>query len=158
MRVYTRIMDSVSCYCTNARRAARALTLFYDEAMAQHRLKVTQFSLLRAVERHGEPNFTKLATATGLDRSTLGRNLRLLEQLGLVAFYPGDDQRDRRVALTQEGQARIRAAARAWRVVQGRIGEVLGKDAQRFMNVARRLADLAGGRAFESFRRQDSTG
>ena len=145
MRVYTRIIDSVSCYCTNARRAARALTSLYDEAMAQHGLKVTQYSLLRTVERHGEPNFTELATATGLDRSTLGRNLHLLEQLGLVVFSPGDDQRDRRAALTQEGQARIKAVARAWSAVQDRIGEALGNDAQRFVELARRLADLIGG-------------
>jgi DNA-binding MarR family transcriptional regulator len=147
MRVDTHIVDSVSCYCTNARRAARALTSLYDDAMAQHELKVTQFSLLRAVERHGEPSLSELATATGLDRSTLGRNLRLLEQLGLVALSPGVDQRDRRAALTQKGQARIRVAAHAWSAVQDRVGEILGKDAQQFVQLARRLTDLLGGDA-----------
>jgi len=41
-------MDPVACLCANARRAALALTSLYDEALAPHGLKVTQFSLLRA--------------------------------------------------------------------------------------------------------------
>ncbi len=84
-------MDPVACYCVNVRRAALALTARYDEALAPHGLKVTQFSLLHAVKRRGHPNLTELAEATGLDRSTLGRNLRGLEALGLVALSPGQD-------------------------------------------------------------------
>ncbi len=104
-------MDPVACLCTNARRAALALTSIYDEALAPHGLKVTQFSLLRAVERHGAPNLTGLSEATGLDRSTLGRNLRVLEAAGVVLLSAGDDQRDRVVTLTPKGRARVRAAA-----------------------------------------------
>ncbi len=41
-----------SCICVNLRRAARAISQLYDEAMAASGLKVTQFSLLRAIERN----------------------------------------------------------------------------------------------------------
>ncbi len=133
-------MDPVVCYCTNARRAARALTARYDEALAPHGLKVTQYSLLRTVERHGTPNLTTLAEATGLDRSTLGRNLRVLSALGLVRLSAGDDLRDREVALTGEGRARIEAAGPAWRRLQASLGAALGDDADRFTELTRRLA------------------
>ena len=136
-------MDPVACLCANARRAALALTSLYDEALAPHGLKVTQFSLLRAVERHGEPNLTELAEATGLDRSTLGRNLRVLEGLGLVSLSPGEDQRDRVVALTAGGRARVRAAARAWAKVQDSLSSALGADAERLVAIARRVTALA---------------
>jgi len=36
----------------------------------------------------GAPNLTGLAEATGLDWSTLGRNLRVLEEEGLVRLCP----------------------------------------------------------------------
>jgi DNA-binding MarR family transcriptional regulator len=136
-------MDPVACLCSNVRRAALALTSRYDEALAPHGLKVTQFSLLRAVDRHGDPNLTGLAEATGLDRSTLGRNLRLLEGLGFVSLSPGEDQRDRVVALTAGGRARLRAAARAWSSVQVSLGEALGADAERLVSIARRVTELA---------------
>ncbi len=136
-------MDPVACYCANARRAALALTALYDEALAPHGLKVTQFSLLRAVERHGEPNLTALAEATGLDRSTLGRNLRVLEGLGCVALAPGGDQRDRVVGLTASGRGRVRAASRSWSRVQESLARALGPDADRLVAVARRVTGLA---------------
>ncbi len=136
-------MDPVACLCANARRAALALTSLYDEALAPHGLKVTQFSLLCAIERHGEPNLTELAGATGLDRSTLGRNLRVLEGLGFVSLSPGEDQRDRVVALTKGGRARVRAAAGAWAKVQETLSGALGPDAAQLVAIARRVTALA---------------
>ena len=136
-------MDHVVCYCANARRAALSLTARYDEALAPHGLKVTQFSLLHAVKRRGRPNLTALAEATGLDRSTLGRNLRGLEGLGLVALSPGEDLRDRVVALTAKGLDRLRAAGEAWRGLQAALAGALGEDADRFNELARRVTALA---------------
>jgi DNA-binding MarR family transcriptional regulator len=137
-------MDAIPCLCANVRRAALALTSLYDEALAPHGIKVTQFSLLCAIGRHGDPNLTELAAATGLDRSTLGRNLRVLEALGLVSLAPGDDQRDRVVALSGRGRRRVRAAAGAWAKVQEELSGALGEDAERLVTVARRVTDLAG--------------
>jgi DNA-binding MarR family transcriptional regulator len=95
------------------------------------------------VDRHGTPNLTRLSDATGLDRSTLGRNLRLLEGLGFVSLSPGEDQRDRVVALTRGGRRRLRAAARAWARLQGSLSEALGGDAGRLVSITRRVAELA---------------
>lgn len=136
-------MDPVACYCANVRRAALALTARYDEALAPHGLKVTQFSLLHAVKRHGTPNLTALAEATGLDRSTLGRNLRVLEGLGLVSLSPGDDQRDRAVALTEEGRERLRGATRTWARLQDALSGAMGPDAEQLVAITRRVTSLA---------------
>lgn len=143
VRVYTRTMDDVVCLCSNARRAALALTALYDEALAPHGLKVTQFSLLHAIKRRERPNLSALAAATGLDRSTLGRNLRLLEEAGVVALSAGDDQRDRVATLTADGAATLRAATRAWLRLQERLSGALGEDAGRLLDVSRRVTALA---------------
>jgi DNA-binding MarR family transcriptional regulator len=136
-------MDPVVCLCANARRAALALTSLYDEALAPHGLKVTQFSLLHAIRRRSGANLGALAEATGLDRSTLGRNLRVLEAGGLVALSPGDDQRDRVASLTSRGEATVRAATRAWLRLQDRLAGALGDDAGRLVEVTRRATELA---------------
>jgi len=138
-------MDTVACYCSNLRRAALALTSLYDAALAPHGIRVTQYSLLCAVKRHGEANLTELSQATGLDRSTLGRNLRVLETQGLVSLSPGDDQRDRVVALTELGGARIRGAARDWGRVQDSLSRALGAEGDRLLATARRVTEVALG-------------
>lgn len=136
-------MDDVSCYCANLRRAALALTALYDDALAPHGMKVTQFSLLHAVERRGRANLTALSTGTGLDRSTLGRNLRVLEGLGLVTLSPGDDLRDRVASLTPRGRTRLRAATRTWKELQASLAGTLGDDAPRLVEATRRVTRLA---------------
>lgn len=135
-------MDDVSCYCANLRRAALAATALYDDALAPHGMKVTQFSLLHAVERRGRANLTALAAGTGLDRSTLGRNLRVLEGMGLVTLSPGDDQRDRVASLTARGRTRLRAATRTWKELQGALAATLGDDAPRLVEATRRVTRL----------------
>ncbi len=135
-------MDDVACYCTNVRRAALALTAIYDEALARHGIKVTQFSLLRAVRRRAPVNLTVLAEATGLDRSTLGRNLRRMERDGLVRLSPGDDQRDRVVTLSARGRRCVESASRTWERVQAGVEGALGDDAAALVTGARRVARL----------------
>lgn len=114
-------MLEVSCYCTRLRRAARALTEHYDAALAPAGLKVTQYSLLRAIGRLDAPCISDLAEATGLDRSTLGRNLRVLAKEGLVAMASGADERARLVGITAKGHAAVALAQPLWDATQERI-------------------------------------
>ena len=44
-------MLPTQCLCTKLRRAARSVSRFYDEALADTGLKVAQFSLLRHLQR-----------------------------------------------------------------------------------------------------------
>lgn len=120
MHIHTR------CACTRARRAARALTDLYDNALAPVGLKVTQFSALRTVERMEPVSLTSLGTEMALDRSTLGRNLRLLQTMGLVALSEGDDLRTQTATLTRRGSDRLRRALPLWERVQQTVRDRLG--------------------------------
>ncbi|MEO1089513.1 MAG: MarR family winged helix-turn-helix transcriptional regulator [Pseudomonadota bacterium] len=111
-------MDDVRCYCTKARRVARRLTAIYDEALEPAGLKTPQFGLLRAIERAGAPSITELAAATDLDRSTLGRNLRVLHKHGFVDLGSGTDERARIVRLRERGLEAIAHALPLWEAVQ----------------------------------------
>ncbi len=68
---------------------------------------------------------------------------RQLEGLGFVSLSPGEDQRDRVVALTKGGRTRLHAAAAAWSKVQESLSSALGADAERLVALARRVTDLA---------------
>jgi DNA-binding MarR family transcriptional regulator len=64
----------------------------------------------------------------GLDRSTLGRNLRVLEGDGLVTLVEGEDMRNRIVLLTEAGAERLKAALPAWEAAQQRLVDRLGAE------------------------------
>ena len=119
-------MLTSECICTHLRRAARGVSRHYDEALAGFGVNVAQFSLLRHLQRLDRPSITTLADAMGLERSTLGRNLRVLEAEGLVALADGDDQRNRVVLLTEAGTELLRAAYPAWEQAQAKLVERLG--------------------------------
>ncbi|WP_371355529.1 MarR family winged helix-turn-helix transcriptional regulator [Pseudomonas chlororaphis] len=116
------------CLCINLRRAARGVSRFYDGALDGFGINVAQYSLLSNLQRLDQPSISSLAEAMGLDRSTLGRNLRVLEGEGLVRLSEGEDQRNRIVQLTEEGQQRLLAALPAWEAAQQRLIDRLGAE------------------------------
>ena len=119
------------CHCTRLRRAAQRVTHMYDAALAETGLKITQFSLLRAIERAGSPTLGRLSRTTGLDRSTLGRDVRVLARAGLVGLTHGADGRTTVVSLTDAGRERVRAALPHWERTQRRMDEALGPGGRR---------------------------
>lgn len=115
------------CACTRVRRAARVLTTLYDEALASTGLNITQFALLRAVARLEAPSLTALAEEMALDRSTLGRNVQVLQRLGLLDVGEGDDLRARRISLTARAQRLVEATLPRWDQAQRTVEQRLGK-------------------------------
>jgi DNA-binding MarR family transcriptional regulator len=116
------------CACTRVRRAARALTELYDDALAPVGLKVTQFSVLRTVQRLDPVSLSALGHEMALDRSTLGRNLQLLARMGLVVLTEGHDLRTRTAALTSQGERVLGRAVPLWEAMQQRVRRQLGTD------------------------------
>ena len=121
-------MLPTSCLCTKLSRASRGVTRLYDEALADVGLNAAQFSLLRNLQRLGQPSISALAEAMGLDRSTLGRNLRVVEGRGLVQLGEGADQRSRQVALSDAGRQVLEQGAPLWEHAQQQLALRLGAD------------------------------
>ncbi|QMV65465.1 MarR family winged helix-turn-helix transcriptional regulator [Pseudomonas berkeleyensis] len=121
-------MLPTSCLCTQLRRASRGVTRLYDDALAAVGLGVAQFSLLRHVQRLGQPSISVLAEAMGLDRSTLGRNLRVLEEQRLLQLGEGRDLRAREVRLTEAGLQRIQQGLPLWEQAQRELNAQLGEE------------------------------
>jgi DNA-binding MarR family transcriptional regulator len=69
----------------------------------------------------------ELAEFLGIDRTTLTRNLALVESKGWVDIRPGNDARSRVVAATQKGRAAVMAAMPAWRKAQQGASAAIGR-------------------------------
>jgi DNA-binding MarR family transcriptional regulator len=106
------------CVCVNVRRAARAMTALYDEALAASGIKITQFSLLRAVQRNEPAAIGALSEDLDLDRTTLARNLNPLQRDGMIELGVGADRRVTEVRLTKKGRAAIARALPLWQKAQ----------------------------------------
>jgi DNA-binding MarR family transcriptional regulator len=117
-----------SCACYNLRRAARAITRLYDDFLRPSGLRTTQYSVLMAAKLRGPVTLTKLAELTVNERTTLTRNLNVLERKGFIAIEPGSDRRERQVTLTEQGEEALAAAIPFWEMAQAHIEQGLGSD------------------------------
>lgn len=106
------------CNCTNIRRASRALTLLYDKLLAPSGLKVTQYSLLRHLYHIGPVTMNEFSRAIRLDRTTLVRNLKPLEQAGLIRITTSSASQANQLCITDAGIQALDVALPYWQEAQ----------------------------------------
>lgn len=131
-----------ACVCTCLRRAARAVTQLYDEAFRPTGYRATQVGILSTLAGLGPVTLSELADEAVTDRTTLTRNLRLLEKKGLVCLECGSDRRERRVCMTQRGSQVLRAAGPVWTRVQEKVIRRIGRE--RFKRLLGDLSAVVG--------------
>ena|SRR6266545_4538829 len=110
-----------TCACFNIRKTARAITNLYDTVLQPTGLRSTQATLLMAIAVAGTPTISRLAEYLVMDRTTLARDLKPLEDQGLVRITPGGDRRTRQVQLSDVGRAKLREIIPLWEQAQARI-------------------------------------
>ena len=116
------------CVCATLRMATRSVARVYDRALAPHGIRTTQYSILARLEVEGPAPVGRLAARLAMDRTTLAREAAPLVRTGLVAEEAGADRRQRVLALTDDGLARLEAARPAWRDAQRLLRDELGHD------------------------------
>ena len=113
-----------ACAGWASRLAARRITNFLEERMLGSGLTISQFGLMAQIAAAPDDTLGALAERTGLDQSTLSRNLRTLEQDGLIEIAIVEaDLRRRTVWLTETGARRLEAAIPLWREAHAALAE-----------------------------------
>jgi DNA-binding MarR family transcriptional regulator len=126
----------------HVRRAARLLTAYYDEYLAPAGISGTQFTLLNEIYLNSSITIGRLAEMLGVDRTTLNRNLNLLERKKLVSSSTGEDLRMRILSLTPNGQKALKKALPHWQLAQSKVEAILGKQFKRLIGDLRKLEKL----------------
>ena len=138
------LMPADPCICISTRKAANALTNLYDEALEKSGIKVTQYSLLKIIDRSSEITINELSKQTKLNRTTLTRNLAVLESDELIELISDpDDLRKSIVRLTKSGEKALKKAQTSWEEVQKKAKKVLGKDLEFYVELNRKLSELS---------------
>lgn len=128
------------CYCSLLRTATRKFGSAYDQALAPFGINIAQYSLLKIIESGHPLNLTELGRIAELDRSTIGRNVRVMERVGLVEIRLGeDDHRTATVSLTARGSSVLAKALPAWESCQRKVEKRLGPAKVRALHEALRL-------------------
>ena len=122
-----------TCTCAELRKAARAVTLLYDNAFKSTGLLSTQLSVLRIISKSDSLKVSQLAEELGMDRTTLTRNLSVLERQGFIKISPGKDHRTRIVTITSSGRTSIAKTIPLWNEVQRNVKKQMGENAWREM-------------------------
>ncbi|HEX4113045.1 MAG TPA: MarR family winged helix-turn-helix transcriptional regulator [Stellaceae bacterium] len=117
--------ECAGCICAGVRRAARTLSRHYERHMRGTGLRGAQFSTLVVLARGGPMPIGRLAKLLGVERTTLTRNLKPLENKHWVKFSGDADGRVRFVAITAKGRAVASAAVPSWRAAQASVGPKL---------------------------------
>ena len=113
------------CMLLSSRMAARAITRRADGRLRPFGITGAQLSILGSLRNHPGRSVTEMAEAMAMDRTTLSRNLALLERNGLVTASAAASGNGRIGALTEAGDKVIDAALPEWRKGQAELRDLL---------------------------------
>lgn len=116
---------SLFCFGHRSRKAARAVTRAFNQRLKPLNLQITQFILLGAIAREGDRSIAALADDVGVEPSALLRNLKVLEERGLVNNSGGRGRGGRKLSVTDAGRALIADSMPAWRQAQSDLAALL---------------------------------
>lgn len=115
-----------SCAGLGSRAVARRFTRFVEREIAGCGLTLAQLGLMAQIAAASDDTVGALAARTGLDASTLSRNLRGLEAEGLIEIaIVESDLRRRAVWLTETGARRLERAIPVWRKANERLSSLV---------------------------------
>jgi len=109
------------------RRASLAVTKLYDRYLKPSGLTTSQYSILTGIRRLAPVSVSDLAAETQLDRTTMVRNLKPLENQGLISDISDPGTRNRQLILTKSGEEKLNLAKSMWLKAQDEVERELGK-------------------------------
>lgn len=113
-----------ACACTALRKASRAITRAYDDALSDQGMTTTQFAILRHLSR-GDIALSRLAEQLVMDRTSLYRTIAPVIREGWAEIIP-DGKRAKMARLTDGGREAMNKATPAWEATQSRFVDELG--------------------------------
>ncbi len=114
------------CMCATLRRASRALTQVYEEALRPIGLRATQFTVLQALSLTGEVTQGEIGRILALDSTTLTRTLEIMVRRGWIAKRRGKDRREWRLRLSKGGEVQLKRGTQYWDKAQAQVRSKLG--------------------------------
>ena len=128
------------CGLFHLRRAYRVAGKLYSDVLDHADLDSSHFGILTTIAKNGPLSISDLANRVGLDRTTMSRNLKPLEQKRLVKIANASKGRARFIEITASGERVIKEALPHWRKAQKDFRTLIGdKDMNELINILDRV-------------------
>jgi DNA-binding MarR family transcriptional regulator len=122
------LLDPSHCVSNNLHKTARAVSRVYAEEMRPAGLTRSQFAILETLEQRGPMAVSDMARRLYMERTTLTRNLKPLEEAGFITRRVDEhDARIKEVAIVPAGRRKLKQARGYWRNAQARMLKLFGE-------------------------------
>lgn len=134
--------ETPPCLYLRLRLASKRLLALYEARLAASGVSMSQFGLLAGIMEEPDLTMSRLAEMRELSPSTLTRTLRPMEDAGWIeVFADPENGRVRRLRLTREGRARLKAAYAGWKEAQAEAAALVSpRDVERVLRATEKLA------------------
>jgi len=116
------------CVGARIRMLNRKISRIYDEMIRPHGLRFSQMNILTVVSLHEPIAPAEVGRKLELEKSTLSRNVALMQGKGWIEILPGESN-GQLLSTAVAGRRLLAVAAPSWRVAQERVEELLGTQA-----------------------------
>ena len=99
----------------------------YDDALRPLGIRFSQMNILTFVTVRGPIQAFKIADGLSIEKSTLSRNLNILEENGWIKCLPGESGNARNVKITRAGGSLLKKAAPEWAKVQEKVKALISE-------------------------------
>jgi DNA-binding MarR family transcriptional regulator len=133
------------CLARRVLLLTRTISGLYNEALRPLGLTVSQLNLLVIVAKRGPISPGAVAKQLNMDKSTLSRNVRLMEDHRWLSVSPGPSGRSQSLTIEPKGRKLIETAQPLWQGAQERARHLLGERGARSIyttsdNLSKQLA------------------
>jgi DNA-binding MarR family transcriptional regulator len=114
------------CLGVRLRLIHRGVSGIYDEGLRPLGVRVGQMNILIGVAYAGPVKPARLCHVLSMEKSTLSRDVDVLQRKGWVVVEPDSEERGQTLRLSPAGAALLEAALPAWEEAQRKASELLG--------------------------------
>ena len=136
--------ELTNCLCTSVRRSARNISQIYSEHLQQSGEKINpnQVSILVVLSQTEKKTISELSNILRMERTTLTRNLKVLDKLGWIKTYCGTDGRMKFTKLSKRGNQVLNKILPYWKKAQSKTKKILGEDLKLFQENLTKISNL----------------
>ena len=129
-----------ACIADKLRLLNRIITNLYDEALRPTGMTTSQMNILMVVAKYGEATPLQIGDWLRMEKSTLSRNVRRLQQNGWLAIQPSNKGRTHTLKLTAKGNGALQKGLPLWESAQKEAEAILGnKGIQEIVRIASKV-------------------
>ncbi|MFQ5741371.1 MAG: MarR family winged helix-turn-helix transcriptional regulator [Acidobacteriota bacterium] len=134
-----------ACVADKFRLLNRVITQLYDQALRPTGMTTSQMNILTVVAKYGETAPHQVRDWLHMEKSTLSRNVRRLQQNGWLTVHQSDKGRTHSLKLTSKGSRALRKGLPLWESAQKEAEAILGRAGiEEIMRVAGKVRSTGG--------------